>query len=93
MKPFLKWAGNKFQIVEQIRKILPMGKRLIEPFVGSGAVLGPRLWVCKFSAISVEMETTETRRGKCWHFSDRTVIGQANKVSWAEKFGQRNGLK
>lgn len=38
MKPFLKWAGNKFQIVEQIRKILPMGKRLIEPFVGSGAV-------------------------------------------------------
>lgn len=38
MKPFLKWAGNKFQIVEQIREILPMGKRLLEPFVGSGAV-------------------------------------------------------
>ncbi|MFZ4850276.1 MAG: Dam family site-specific DNA-(adenine-N6)-methyltransferase [Caldilinea sp.] len=38
MKPFLKWAGNKFQIVEQIRQSLPMGKRLIEPFVGSGAV-------------------------------------------------------
>lgn len=38
MKPFLKWAGNKFQIVKQVREILPMGKRLIEPFVGSGAV-------------------------------------------------------
>lgn len=38
MKPFLKWAGNKYQIIETIKKILPHGKRLIEPFVGSGAV-------------------------------------------------------
>ncbi|MDD4588527.1 MAG: Dam family site-specific DNA-(adenine-N6)-methyltransferase, partial [Heliobacteriaceae bacterium] len=37
-RPFLKWAGNKFQIVEKIKAILPPGKRLIEPFVGSGAV-------------------------------------------------------
>jgi DNA adenine methylase len=38
MKPFLKWAGNKYQIVDTIRKYLPRGGRLIEPFVGSGAV-------------------------------------------------------
>ncbi len=38
MKPFLKWAGNKYQIVERIKAQLPMGKRLIEPFVGSGAL-------------------------------------------------------
>lgn len=38
MKPFLKWAGNKYQIVERIKAILPAGKRLIEPFVGSGAL-------------------------------------------------------
>lgn len=38
MKPFLKWAGNKYQIVERIKAVLPPGKRLIEPFVGSGAV-------------------------------------------------------
>jgi DNA adenine methylase len=38
VRPFLKWAGNKYQIVEQIRGVLPAGKRLIEPFVGSGAV-------------------------------------------------------
>ncbi|MEM7537072.1 MAG: Dam family site-specific DNA-(adenine-N6)-methyltransferase [Chloroflexota bacterium] len=42
MKPFLKWAGNKFQIVTRIKTILdetlPTGKRLIEPFAGSGAV-------------------------------------------------------
>ncbi len=38
MKPFLKWAGNKYQIIERIKDVLPDGKRLIEPFVGSGAV-------------------------------------------------------
>lgn len=38
MKPLLKWAGNKYRIIDQIRAVLPPGKRLIEPFVGSGAV-------------------------------------------------------
>lgn len=38
MKPFLKWAGNKFQIIERIRAVLPAGNRLIEPFAGSAAV-------------------------------------------------------
>jgi DNA adenine methylase len=38
MKPFLKWAGGKYRLVERIKSNLPEGKRLIEPFVGSGAV-------------------------------------------------------
>jgi DNA adenine methylase len=38
MRPFLKWAGNKYKIVEDIKRLLPAGNRLIEPFVGSGAV-------------------------------------------------------
>lgn len=38
MKPFLKWAGNKFHIIERIKAILPMGNRLVEPFAGSAAV-------------------------------------------------------
>jgi len=37
-RPFLKWAGNKYQILEHIMALLPSGHRLIEPFVGSGAV-------------------------------------------------------
>lgn len=37
-RPFLKWAGNKYRIIDRIRKILPDGKCLIEPFAGSGAV-------------------------------------------------------
>lgn len=38
VRPFLKWAGGKFRLIERIRTHLPPGKRLIEPFVGSGAV-------------------------------------------------------
>jgi DNA adenine methylase len=38
MKPFLKWAGGKYKIIDRIQAALPKGKQLIEPFVGSGAV-------------------------------------------------------
>lgn len=38
MKPFLKWAGGKVRIVDRIKAVLPPGRRLLEPFVGSGAL-------------------------------------------------------
>lgn len=38
VRPFLKWAGNKFRIMDRIQKSLPPGNRLIEPFAGSAAV-------------------------------------------------------
>jgi DNA adenine methylase len=37
-KPFLKWAGGKTRVLEHIFSILPKGKRLVEPFCGSGSV-------------------------------------------------------
>jgi DNA adenine methylase len=37
-RPFLKWAGSKFKILPEILARLPQGNRLVEPFVGSGAV-------------------------------------------------------
>lgn len=37
-RPFLKWAGNKYRILQRIQALLPPGRRLIEPFTGSGAV-------------------------------------------------------
>lgn len=38
IKPFLKWAGNKYRIIDRIRRLLPAGQRLLEPFTGSAAV-------------------------------------------------------
>lgn len=38
IRPFLKWPGGKFRLVELIQKNLPPGKKLIEPFAGGAAV-------------------------------------------------------
>jgi DNA adenine methylase len=37
-KPFLKWAGGKYRCLEQVLASLPQGKRLVEPFMGSGVI-------------------------------------------------------
>jgi len=36
-RPFLKWAGGKFRVLDRLAPHL-QGRKLIEPFVGSGAV-------------------------------------------------------
>ena len=38
IKPFLKWAGNKYRCLDNILSSLPKANRLIEPFTGSGAI-------------------------------------------------------
>jgi DNA adenine methylase len=37
-RAFLKWAGGKYGLVEDIQRHLPPAKRLVEPFVGAGSV-------------------------------------------------------
>lgn len=37
-RAFLKWAGGKYTLVDEIRRRLPQGECLIEPFVGAGSV-------------------------------------------------------
>lgn len=37
-RAFLKWAGGKFPLLNDIEKHLPKGECLIEPFVGAGSV-------------------------------------------------------
>lgn len=37
-RPALKWAGGKYRLLDGILAELPAGARLVEPFVGSGAV-------------------------------------------------------
>ena len=36
-RPFLKWAGNKYRLLDKIKSVLPEGQRLIEPFSGAAA--------------------------------------------------------
>jgi DNA adenine methylase len=49
-KPFLKWAGGKYRILDKILQELPLGDRFVEPFAGSCAVYlnmrFPRALVC-----------------------------------------------
>ncbi|WP_299080008.1 Dam family site-specific DNA-(adenine-N6)-methyltransferase [uncultured Paraglaciecola sp.] len=37
-RAFLKWAGGKYSLMEDINARLPKAKKLIEPFVGAGSV-------------------------------------------------------
>lgn len=37
-RPFLKWAGGKYSLLPELDRLIPPGKRLIEPFVGGGSV-------------------------------------------------------
>jgi len=38
LRPYLQWPGGKSRLVPILRDLLPPGRRLIEPFVGAGAV-------------------------------------------------------
>ncbi|XOD69795.1 MAG: adenine-specific DNA-methyltransferase [Sodalis sp. (in: enterobacteria)] len=37
-RTFLKWAGGKYLLIDDIRRYLPLGDCLIEPFLGAGSV-------------------------------------------------------
>lgn len=38
LRPFLKWVGGKYRLLDALLPALPQGRRLVEPFVGAGAV-------------------------------------------------------
>ena len=37
-RAFLKWAGGKYPLLDDIKRHLPQGECLVEPFVGAGSV-------------------------------------------------------
>ncbi|RJX72314.1 Dam family site-specific DNA-(adenine-N6)-methyltransferase [Vibrio sinensis] len=37
-RAFLKWAGGKYGLVEDIQRHLPDARKLVEPFVGAGSI-------------------------------------------------------
>lgn len=64
IKPFLKWAGGKGQLLPEIRKIYPeeLGRSITkyaEPFVGGGAVLLDLLGSCQLEEVYISDSNAE----------------------------------
>lgn len=72
LRPFLKWAGNKYRIIDRILAVLPQGARLIEPFAGSAAVFlntdYERYLLTDTNADLIKLYTILKREGQ--HFID-----------------------
>jgi DNA adenine methylase len=68
VRPFLKWPGGKYRIVNEIRARLPKGKRLVEPFAGSGAVFlntdYPAYWLSDSNADLINLYRTLQSQGE-----------------------------
>lgn len=58
-RPFLKWAGSKYNCIQTICNLLPPGQRLVEPFGGSAVVFMntnyPSYLVCENNADLVDL--------------------------------------
>lgn len=70
IKPFLKWAGGKYRIIDRILRELPQGLRLVEPFAGSCAVYlnspAKSAFICDINSDLVALYLHIQRDGK--HF-------------------------
>ncbi len=68
VRPFLKWAGNKLRIIDRVKKYLPEGKQLIEPFAGSAAVFlntdYDKYLLCDSNRDLIELYTLLQNRGE-----------------------------
>lgn len=70
MKPFLKWAGGKFKLVDEFKRHFPKGKRFVEPFFGSGAVSlnvdYPEYWANDFNPHLISLWTDLRKDGEAF---------------------------
>ena len=59
VKPFLKWPGSKASVLDQVLSALPSCERLVEPFVGSGAVAlnakAQRVLACDVNPVLIDL--------------------------------------
>lgn len=67
-KPFLKWAGGKYRLLDKILKELPAASRFVEPFAGSCAVYlnvaAARSLVCDVNADLISLYQHIQREGE-----------------------------
>jgi DNA adenine methylase len=67
-KPFLKWAGGKYRILDKILRELPVGARFVEPFAGSCAAYlnadFPKALICDLNSDLIDLYKHIQREGE-----------------------------
>lgn len=90
IRPILKWAGGKFRLLHAILPELRSGKRLVEPFVGSGAVFlnsdFPAYLLCDLNADLICFYRALAEKGGAFIEECRTLFDDGNS---AEVFYRR----
>jgi DNA adenine methylase len=85
LRPFLKWAGNKYRIIERVRARLPAGRRLVEPFTGSGAVFlntdYPRYLLADGNKDLIDLYNTLKAEGEAFITDCRKLFRPANNTA------------
>jgi DNA adenine methylase len=85
VKPLLKWAGGKRQLLPVLAEHYPPAfSRYIEPFVGSGAVFFDLLNAGRLASCEIRLSDVNTDLIGCyWTVRDRTgdVIGELGRLA------------
>lgn len=101
-RPFLKWAGNKYRVLKQIKALLPQGQRLIEPFAGSGALFlnsdYPAYLLCDTNADLMDLYQRLKAEGLVFiRYCKRYFSGKYNNAdnyyALREQFNTTNNLR
>ena len=101
-KPFLKWAGGKFRVLEKILHELPMGSRLVEPFAGSCAVYlnvpSEKALICDINADLISLYQYLQNDGEAFIEQCKSYFTPENNTKEAyiklrEKFNQARDTK
>jgi len=102
IRPFLKWAGNKYRILDQVKSLLPEGKRLLEPFAGSGALFlnsdYPAYLLCDTNADLINLYEILKQEGIGFiHYCRRYFTGNYNNAesyyAQRDRFNTINNLR
>lgn len=94
-RPFLKWAGGKYRLLGRLLPGLPPGTRLVEPFVGSGAVFlnadYPAYLLCDLNPDLIGVYETLRRDGEGFIRRAKALFTPGNNTQeaflrWRETF-------
>lgn len=86
-RPFLKWAGGKYRLLDRLLPSIPAGARLVEPFVGSGAVFlnagFASYLLCDLNADLIGLYRTLRRDGERFIAEARALFTPGNNTQEA----------